>query len=166
MARFSNKRKSEVLKKLLPPHNMTVSAVAKEEGISEATLYNWRKQAKQRGEPVPGNKPTAEHWSAETKLATVATTAIMSEAELSEYCRQKGLYVEQVKQWRQMCLSGFDSHKQQDIESRKQAKADKAQIKALERDLRRKDKALAETTALLVLRKKLDALLINDDEGN
>lgn len=57
MASYSTERKESVLKKLLPPHNLSVSVLAKQEGITEATLYNWRKQAKKEGTPVPGNQP-------------------------------------------------------------------------------------------------------------
>lgn len=46
---------------------------------------------------MPGNKSTPEQWLAEAKFATVLETASLNEAELSEYCREKGLYVEQVK---------------------------------------------------------------------
>ena len=53
MASYSTERKESVLKKLLPPHNLSVSVLAKQEGITEATLYNWRKQAKKEGTPVP-----------------------------------------------------------------------------------------------------------------
>ena len=53
MARYSEERKASVLKKLLPPNNRSVADVAREEGISEPTLYNWRKQAKEKGMPVP-----------------------------------------------------------------------------------------------------------------
>jgi len=60
MKRISPERKASVLAKLLPPYNMTVSAVAQMEGISEATLYNWRNQAKQEGKPVPGVPVTAD----------------------------------------------------------------------------------------------------------
>ena len=59
MAHYSTERKESVLKKLLPPHNMSVTAVALEEGISSQTLYNWRHQAKQSGLPVPGKTPTS-----------------------------------------------------------------------------------------------------------
>ncbi|TKI03517.1 hypothetical protein FCN80_21330 [Martelella alba] len=53
MKRYSPERKAVVLAKLLPPYNMTVTALAQQEGISEATLYTWRKQAKAEGKPVP-----------------------------------------------------------------------------------------------------------------
>ena len=52
MARYSDERKSALLKKLLPPLNMSVAELARQEGISEVTLYNWRKQAKAGGAPA------------------------------------------------------------------------------------------------------------------
>jgi len=78
----------------------------------------------------------------------------LNESELSQYCREKGLYPEQVKEWKAACqLSEVERRKQ----DREQAKKDKKRIKALERELNRKEKALAETAALLVLRKKFNA---------
>jgi len=96
MARYSEERKASVIKKLLPPNNRSVSDVAKEEGISDQTLYNWRNQIKNKGLTVPGKKNKSEDWSAQAKLATVIETATMTELELSEYCRTNGLYPEQV----------------------------------------------------------------------
>lgn len=89
MARYSEERKEAVLSKLLPPYNMTVAELARQEGISEPTLYTWRNKAKSEGRPVPGRKATSEQWSAEAKLATVIETAALSEAELSQYCRKR-----------------------------------------------------------------------------
>ncbi len=165
MPRHSEARKEAVLSKLLPPHNLSISEVAESEGIRKGTLYSWRQKAKQRGEPVPGKKPSSsQQWSAEAKLATVVVTASMSESEMSEYCRKKGLYVEQIKQWKQACLTGFSTVEQQDKTARQQEKYAKKEIDLLKRELRYKDKALAETTAILVMRKKLNALFGNDDE--
>jgi len=164
MPRYSAERKEAVLKKMLPPYNMTVTEVSREEGISEQTLYNWRKQAKQQGQVVPGSKPTPDHWSAETKFAVVMETAALSESELSQYCREKGLYPEQVHHWKAECMQGFQSSAQQQKTLKQQIKADRAKIKQLKRELREKEKALAETAALLVLRKKLHALWDHEDE--
>ena len=166
MAHYSTERKESVLKKLLPPHSMSVTAVALEEGISSQTLYNWRHQAKQSGLPVPGKTSGSERWSGEAKLAVVIETAALSEAELSQYCRKKGLYAEQIKRWKTDCLSGFETSREQQKEIARQSQSDRHEIKALKRDLRVKEKALAETTALLVLRKKLHALLGEDSEVN
>lgn len=164
MARYSSERKAAILNKLLPPINMTVAEVAREEGVSEQSLYNWRSKVRESGLPVPGKTPTTEQWSADAKLAVVIETAPMSESELSQYCREKGLYAEQVKDWKEQCLGGFQSSREQAQAAKKQAKADRSEIKHLKKDLRKKEKALAETAALLVLRKKLNALWGEEDE--
>lgn len=166
MARYSAERKSAILKKLLPPENRTVADVAREEGMSSATLYNWRQKARERGVPVPGQKNSSDNWSPEAKFAVVVETATMSESELSQYCREKGLYPEQVSAWRAACVSGTDRQAEQSKQARDEIKRHKKKIKTLERELNRKDKALAETAALLALRKKLDALWESDQEDN
>lgn len=163
---YSIERKEAILKKLLPPINQTVAEVARAEGLSVNTLYQWRDKARRSGLPVPGKTPTSNDWSAETKLATVIETASLSESELSQYCREKGLYVDQVKSWKTQCLAGFQRSKAQQKEATTQAKADQLSIKTLKKELRYKEKALAETAALLVLRKKLDAFWEKDNEGN
>ena len=165
MSRYSEERKAAVMSKLLPPQNRTVAEVAREEGISEVTLYTWRKQAREQGLPVPGSGKRSEDWSGEAKLAVVVETAGLSEAQLSEYCRAKGLYVEQVKAWREACLAGASAEAGRRQAEQAQGRRDRKRIKELERELRRKDKALAETTALLVLRKKLNALWGEDEES-
>jgi len=114
---------------------------------------------------VPGSKAKSNQWSAEAKLATVIETAALSEEELSQYCREKGLYPEQVRRWKEESLQGFQRSAEREKQLRKKSQADQKQIKKLERELRHKEKALAETAALLVLRKKLDALW-EDDNGD
>ena len=106
MIRYSSERKAAVLKQLLPPHSLSVAELSRREGISDVTVYTWRRQAKAGGEGVSRNGKLAEKWPAETKLAVVIETATLSEVELSHYCREKGLYPEQVKAWRQACLDG------------------------------------------------------------
>jgi len=150
MKRISPERKASVLAKLLPPYNMTVAAVAQKEGISEATLYNWRNQAKSEGKPVPGaiNK-NSEQWPAEARFAAIVETATLSEAEVAEYCRKKGLYPEQLVQWKQAFLQVTAPD---DKAALKQSQKENKQLK---KELVRKEKALAEAAAILVLRKKL-----------
>nr|NMN90399.1 transposase [Brenneria salicis ATCC 15712 = DSM 30166]NMN91284.1 transposase [Brenneria salicis ATCC 15712 = DSM 30166]NMN92501.1 transposase [Brenneria salicis ATCC 15712 = DSM 30166]RLM27115.1 transcriptional regulator [Brenneria salicis ATCC 15712 = DSM 30166] len=160
MKRYSPERKAAVLDKLLPPHNMTVSALAQQEGISEATLYNWRIQAKLEGKPVPGANKTTEQWSTEARFAVIVETATLSQTELGEYCRRKGLYPEQIAQWKQDFLQTPQPDTRQ---SQKQAQKE---IKGLKRELARKEKALAEAAALLVLRKKLNGYYGIADEDD
>ncbi|WP_434782948.1 IS3 family transposase [Ferrovum myxofaciens] len=140
MEKYSEERKAAVLRKMLPPMNCSIKELAKQEGISDVTLYAWRRAAKMEGIPVPGVVRTGEDWSAEAKLATVIETANLSEIELSEYCRGKGLYVEQVKEWYQAALDG----QERALVSRKaelsRTRSDNKQIKSLERELARKRK--------------------------
>jgi len=164
MARYSSERKAALLKKLLPPVNLSVAELARQEGISEQTLYNWRKQVKAEGAAVPGDKKLPDDWPAEAKFAVVVESTTLSEIELGEYCRSKGVFPEQVKAWRQACITGQQSSREQKLAEQAQARADKKRIKELEKELRRKEKALAEAAALLVLRKKLKAYLEGDSE--
>ncbi|WP_193323359.1 transposase [Erwinia endophytica] len=138
MKRISPERKASVLAKLLPPYNMTVAAVAQMEGISEATLYNWRNQAKHERKPVPGAEKSSEQWPAEARLAVIIETATLSEAE---YCRKKGLYPEQIIQWKQAFLQVPS------VDDRATLKQNQKEIKQLKRELVRKEKALAEAAA-------------------
>src|SRR5699024_11001617 len=106
-------RKQAILKKLAPPHSMTVPEVATQEGIGKSTLYNWRKTARQAGAIMPSNSATPENWSSEEKFRAVVETASMSEAERSEYCRKHGLYPETLDAWRIACIGGNDLAEQQ-----------------------------------------------------
>ena len=159
MSRYSLERKAAVLDKLLPPHNLSVPEVADQEGISQGCLYNWLKQARLEGRPVPGSrKATPDDWSAQDKFAVILETAHLNAQELSEYCRSKGLFPEQLEHWKQAFIQGIEQPKP-DLET----KASRKKIQKLEQEIRRKDKALAETAALLVLSKKLQALRAEEE---
>jgi len=162
--RYSPERKEAVLRKMLPPHNRRIAELAKEEGISEATLYNWRKAARAEGRLLPDGGQSPEGWSAADKFAAVVETAALNEAELSAWCRERGLYPEQVRSWRRACAQANDWDRQQADRLRAERKADRERLKALERELKKKEKALAETAALLVLSKKAEAIW-GDGEG-
>ena len=85
MPSYSTERRAAVMNKLLPPENRSVVSVARLEGISEQTLYNWLKRARREGAVVPGSrKRTSNDWSGEAKLAAVLETAGLNEAELGE----------------------------------------------------------------------------------
>ena len=142
----------------MPPENKLVSALARENGISEQTLYTWRRNLKSQGVPVPGNGKNAEEWSSKDKFGVVLETAHLNEAELAEYCRSKGLFVEQIAVWREACQEANARPGERSSEERAQSRSDRKKIKELEQDLRRKEKALAETAALIVLRKKAQAI--------
>ena len=167
MITYSLERKEAVLKKLVPPQSRSVREVSRQEGISDVTLYTWRRQAMGRGdrEMRKGKGKLPEQWSAEAKLAVVIATATLTEMELGQYCRKQGIYPEQAKGWRQACLDGQTAAMQRSQSERVQTQADKKRIHELERELHRKEKALAEAAALLMLRKKLQALWGEDGDS-
>jgi transposase-like protein len=149
---------------MMPPQNKPVSELARESGITEQTLYTWRRQLRNQGTPVPGSGKNAEEWTSEDKFAVVLETAALNAAELAEYCRRKGLYVEQIATWKAACMSANASLVPPTREQQKQAKEDKKRIRELEKDLNRKEKALAEAAALLILRKKAQAIWGDKEE--
>ena len=107
MARYSQEIKEAVIRKMMPPHNIPIAKLKKETGITDATLYTWRKQAKAQGIPVPGDGKNPQQWSAQDKLAVLMETAVLNSAELSEYCRKRGLYPENIEQWKSDFIAGY-----------------------------------------------------------
>lgn len=109
---------------------------------------------------MPGAEKNSEQWPAEARLAVIVETATLSETEIAEYCRKKGLYPAQIAQWKQAFLqvpSGDDKV------ALKQSQKENKQLK---KELLRKEKALAETAAILVLRKKLRDYYGETDEDD
>lgn len=165
MPRYSPEQKQAILSKVLPPQSRSVREVALEDGVNYQTLYYWLKQVRKSSQALPGKQSKMSNLSDAAKFSVVIETASLSEAELSQYCREKGLYPEQVHAWKSECMLGFQHGKALKVAEKKQAKVDKQEIKQLKKELRRKEKALAETAALLVLRKKLNALWEDDEES-
>jgi transposase-like protein len=160
---YSHERKEAVLKKMLPPHSRSIPELAEEEGISAGTLYLWRKQARAQGRLLPGGDSGPEGWSSADKFAAVLETAALNEAQLAEYCRKRGLYPEQVTQWRVACeqANAWDQEQSRRLKAARQE--DQQRLRELERELKRKERALAEVAALLVLRKKAAAIWGEDE---
>jgi len=142
----------------MPPAPVSVPQLCRETGISDVTLYKWRKQYRDKGVAVPAYKTKPENWTPEDKLAVIIETASFNEVRLSEYCRSKGLFKKQIDLWREEALSGYKNTAQIKKQQSRHHQKDKKRINALEHELKRKDKALAETAALLVLSKKCEAI--------
>jgi transposase-like protein len=153
--RYSPELKEQIVKKMMPPNNQSVAAISREAGIAEATLYAWKKQFRTRGYVVPVKPADPDRWDAKAKLAAVIQTAVMNEAERSAYCREHGLYVEQLDAWKQ----AFEAMNTPDqAVSKTDLTAVRKKNRRLEKELKRKEKALAETAALLTLSKKAEAI--------
>ncbi len=136
--------------KLLPPESATLDDVAHEIGVGVSTLERWRSEALSR----PGRERA---WTAAARFDAVLTTAAMDEAGKNAWCRANGVYPQELAAWRQSATQAL-AEPEEARASPQQTKQDRRRIKELERELRRKDKASAETAALLVLSKKVAAI--------
>ncbi len=149
--------KEAVLRRLLPPNNESITKVSREEGIPQGTLTRWKNEAKAQGIAAPTGE-NAETWSTQDKFLIVVETASMNESDLAEYARKKGLYVEQIKAWRDACVNANGGIAREAANLHHELKESQKARKKLEKEIQRKDKALAEAAALLVLSKKANAI--------
>jgi transposase-like protein len=144
--------KREMVKRLTVPGAPSAITLSKEVGISNGSLSKW---VRDYGRSEPGSRPgkTPKSWSAEAKLKAVSETTGMTEEQVGGYLRKEGLHSFHLEHWKKEIMDGL-------VEAAKPKRKDteysllKKRNKELERELRRKDRALAETTALLVLQKK------------
>ena len=101
MRRYSEAVKADVKRRMSPPQRQSVARISEELGIHVVTLYNWRKAWRLQGEVVPASEKDPEGWGTTDKFTVVLETAGLNATELSAYCRERGLYPEQVERWRQ-----------------------------------------------------------------
>ena len=137
---------------------MALRQVSQEEGIAAATLHKWRSQARGKGQLLPDADAGPEGWSSRDKFAAVLETAALNEADLAAYCRKRGFYPAQIGVWRAACEQANDWDRASTARLGQATREERKRIKELERELARKEKALAETATLLVLRKKAHAI--------
>jgi len=167
MRRYSEAVKADVRRLMSPPHRQSVAQISAELGIHVVTLYNWRKAWRLQGEVVPASEKDPEGWGATDKFTVVLETAGLNATELSAYCRERGLFPEQVDRWRQASQDANEKPvltlKEQKELERLRAQ-DQREIKRLKQELRRKEKALAEAAALLIASKKIQAFWGEDGD--
>lgn len=159
---YTNEFKESVLKRI--DQNETVTSLAKEFDISKSTIYQWVRTHNEKKKDYSINLKSKNNWTSEDKFHVVIETSALSETELAEYCRRKGIYVDEVKAWRDQCLKANQVTVEDPKELKESLKAEKELNKKLEKELRVKEKALAETAALLVLRKKANAIWGDPEE--
>ena len=146
--------KEAVLKKVLtsgkPYHE-----IAREAGIGRSTLTYWLKNQKKDGKKnLTEKEKRPQEWAAEERLNALMETGGMSEGERVSWCRKRGIFTHHLEQWRKDILSLLASNGTPC--KSKDAIRLKRENDALKKELNCKDKALAETAALLVLKKKAD----------
>jgi transposase-like protein len=150
MARYGQKFKERIVARLLPPESSPVEAISQAVGISTSTLERWRAEFLAR---PSGDE--ARHWTPAARLEAVIATAVMDQSTRSAWCREHGLYPTELDAWKRDAISGLGEARDEDNVT---VREERRRNKELEREPRRKDKALAETAALLVLSKKLQAI--------
>ena len=163
--RHSTAFREQALAKVRDRGNRTLEAVAREINISLGTLKGWLKSPRLAGAgqagalELPGDLAAAQ-WSAAQRLQALCSTHGMDGPALAAWCREKGLFEHQLQQWRtSFCAMGAAGAEASARHSQVQLRELQTKHAELQRDLNRKDRALAETAALLVLQKKFQALL-------
>ncbi len=167
--RYSPAFRTLMIQKMTDPERPSAASISDDIGVSISTLYRWVSEAdtlclSDNAEPPSftesmqrfATMKRPQDWSAEEKLAAVLEAASLSEEEFGAFLRSRGLHEAQLQQWRDQMLIG--------LEPKPAKRAETKRIKDLEKELRRKDRALAETAALLVLKKKAQEIWGDEDD--
>lgn len=170
---YSESFRSRIVSRLVGPRAISATALSKEVGISQGTLSRWLREASRvpvtvsddREETSNGSaqerfRRRMQDWTSEEKLRVVLESMKLSDAELGAFLRREGLHEVQLREWREAALEALE----QPSVSGKKRKKEAKRIRELEKELRRKEKALAEAAALLVLEKKLQVLWGAEDD--
>ena len=168
MGRYSNEFKDTMIQKLLTPGGPSATALAEKTGVSQSTLSRWLREAvsvalvandtEKKPPPREGRRP--EDWPPVERLRVVRETEGLEGSELGTYLRREGLHEATVEGWRE----DVDAAALAALGGKRKRSREQKQIRQLQRELERKDKALAETAALLVLAKKARALWGDEDD--
>jgi hypothetical protein len=150
LARYGQTFKNKAVARLLPPESAGLELVARETGVGVGTIERWQ------AEMVSGST-RKQAQSAPARLDAVIATAAMNETAKNAWCREHGVYAGDLAQWVASAMSALAGPTKTAVIPKPKAQ-DGRRIKELERDLLRKDRALAETLALLVLSKKVGAI--------
>ena len=163
--RHSQEFKEQALSKVRARGSRTLEDLAGELNISLGTLKGWLKTQNKNGSAadMPEHLPQgrqAQQWSAAERLLALHESHGLQGQALHAWCREKGLFEHQLVSWRQAFCATAEPESAQDARASKVAlKTLQGQHEDLQRQLRRKERALAEAAALLVLQKKFQALL-------
>jgi len=154
--KYSRAIRLSVMAKILPPNRQSIRSVSREMGISEQTIRNWKAQSISGKLDQDSAEKSPGYYSSSEKYQVLMESARLSDEDLGHFLRERGLHSEHLTLWNQE-LRDMVKHK----ESRRdtERKEDKKRIKELEKELARKEKALTEAAALLLLKKKYEALM-------
>ena len=155
---YPNGLRFKLVRRMSGPDAVSATELARETGVAQQTLSRWLCAASTVGSMSEPGDRRPQDWSAQEILDALAEAAGLSDEELGVFLRREGLHAADLKRWRQRMLAGFDAPVRSSGPSPQSKR-----IKELERELRRKEKALAEAAALLVLQKKVRAIWEDED---
>jgi len=158
MPTYSKTFRAEMVEKMLPPNNRTAYALSQETGVSGQTLRKWL-QADTLDDMTEKSSKKTRTLTEKTKLLLEAKA--LRDEELGAFFRREGIFASDLHEWQMELLSALNAPKR----AKQRERLDARRIKKLERELKRKEKALAETAALLVLRKKMQDYLEEEDDS-
>lgn len=161
--------KARMIQRLAEPDAISAAALAEEIGVAQSTLSRWKRQASTISDMANKTRKNSHKQPpldrpAEEKLRIVMEAAQLSDKELGAFLRKEGVHESHLEAWRQSMLEALTNSSKASKGSRR-GSSEAKRVKALERELRRKEKALAETAALLVLKKKANAIWGDGDDG-
>ena len=174
-ARYTESFRMQAVEKALSRSaDIGLRELAGDLGVGYSTLYRWVAAATQSEfESVLTDELTSmkaikkekrpQDWSLEERLEMIISCSTLDDEAISELCRSKGLYPHHIKQWRLEFVSGAPASGR--AKSQPASNRLKHEVRDLKKELNRKDKALAETAALLVLQKKVDAIWGSEDNS-
>lgn len=156
--RYTHAFKEQALLKVYSRKNCTISEIAMELNMNSGTLKSWMRSAVKSGAQAAEKRTErAADFSLAARLKALQESHGLSGEELNAWCRARGLFTHHLQQWAADFCKEKPTASAQKSESTQHDNNKK--IKALETELRRKEKALAEAAALLVLQKKFRAYL-------
>lgn len=155
--------RQEIVHRLSQPGSPSIAVISEETGVPKATLYAWLSSERRLGRinqvgrtPLAMTK-RAKLRSPSVKFALLGESHGLQGDALKEFCNKKGALVEELLSWRDLALSGIELAERDGLGGTRK-EHDQA-IRDLETELRRKNDALAEAAALLILQKKTLGLL-------
>lgn len=155
MGKYSPAFKAKMVHKMLLPGGISANALSSQVGVSQGALSRWLREAR-NGQSMA--KKNHKKWTASEKFRVIAAASELSDEDLGELLRREGVHEARLQEWRETAEGALQARPR-----KRGASAEEKKIKALERELRRKEKALAEAAALLVLQKKMQAYLAGED---
>ena len=158
MAQYSTAFKSRMLRRLIGPDAMSANALAQEVGVGQTILSRWLRESR-TVEPMTSKK---KRWTGAEKLRVVIEARGLSETDLGALLRREGLHETDLTAWQAAAEAALSPGRHTSRSPEQQR--DQRRIHELEREVRRKDAALAETAALLVLKKKVQEIWGGEDD--